>query len=220
MRISLLFSLFFLIASNVFSQKIIKNGVVDFAVSVANLEKDQVQIVDSLFVLAKLSYTHYFSSNSFLLDNMDRDSSVRIRHHRSQNGQGSYFFNLKDQNYKIDELSEMTYKGIRTVDRLDVKKIAGYNCFKEKYFISDDNFIELYVTKNIKPGFNYYKQIFPNTKGFPLEIIIRKSTQVYKYTAKSINELPNNYPLFPDLQQYKLLKEGKLKAHLLALLGA
>lgn len=220
MRISILVSLLFFISSHLFGQKTIKNGVIDFAVTIAKTDGDSEYLPDSLFVPTNLTYTHYFSSNSFLLENMVQDSVIRIRHHRSKNGQGSYFFNLENENYKIDELSEAAYKGEKTTDRLDVKVISGFNCYKEKYTISDNDYIELYVTKNVKPGFNYYQQIFPSLKGFPLEIIIHRGNQVYKYTAKSVKSLPDKYPLLPDIQQYKLVKEGSLKAKLLALIRA
>ncbi len=220
MRISTIILLYFLFVSNLYSQKTIKNGVVDFVVMVAKQDANAPVVPDSLFVPTMLSYTHYFSSNTFLLENINRDSTIRIRHHRSKNGQGSYFFNLEDQSYKIDELSETPFAGEKSTDRLDVKVISGYNCYKEKYFVSDNNYIELYVTKSIKPGFNYYKQIFPSLKGFPLEIIIYRNQQVYKYSAKSVNALPDNYPLLPDLQQYELLKEGSLKEKLMALIRA
>ena len=203
-----------------YCQKTIKNGVIDYAVVIAEQDQNAQMIAELSFITTKLTYTHYFSSNTFLLENIDQDSIIRIRHHRSKNGQGSYFFNLENQSYKIDELSEHPYAGKKSVDRLDVKVISGYNCHKEKYFISDNNFIELYVTKSVKPGFNYYKQIFPSLKGFPLEIIIHRDNQVYKYTAKSVEALPDNYPLLPDLQQYELLKEGSLKDKLMALIRA
>ena len=220
MRISIFISVFIFLSLHLFGQKTIKNGVIDFAVSVAKLDSIGQQTNDSLFVPTKLSYTHYFSSNSFLLENIDQDSMIRIRHHRSKNGQGTYFFNLENQNFKIEELVESNYEGERKVDRLDVKVIAGYNCNKETYFVSESNYIELYVTKNIKPGFNYYKQIFPTLKGFPLAIIIHRGNKVYRYTAKSVSTLPDNYPLLPDLQNYKLLKEGSLKEKLMALIRA
>lgn len=220
MKFNTFFILCFFLSSNLYSQRIIKNGVVDFEVASADVIANAGIIQDSLLIPTTLSYTHYFSSNSFLLENMNQDTTIRIRHHRSKNGHGSYFFNIKGQNYKFDDFSEKTYSGEKSIDRLDVKSIAGYNCHKEKFYISNTDYVEMYVTRNIKPGFNYYEQIFPDLKGFPLEIYIRKENKVYKYTTKSVNSLPDKFPLLPDLAEYKLLKEGQLKRKLQLLIGA
>lgn len=202
-----LYSAFSLLSISGFSQKMVTDGTVVYAVTVVK-GKDQPGIAEafdgaSLTVSYKgaMARTDLRSSlrQQTVFYNSKDGSAVILK----ESGTEKYMINLTPAQW---QQYNKKFSGVTFKPTGESKVLAGLNCVKATGVLKDGTTIEVYYSPDLKPIASGYEYAFRDLPGLPLQYEITTGNIVVRYLASSVQSAPVNASKF-DLPTsgYKIL---------------